>query len=110
MDARLFKSTNPGTFSLQFVIHYSGSSDVNNMSLAHNKITIEDARGTGVDPVIGQESAWMWLKVSSPFNPELALEGIPVNGQSTAPPKSTRRAPTAGVVFPLSQPSQMSMW
>lgn len=72
------KSTNPGTFSLQFVIHYSGSSDVNNMSLAHNKITIEDARGTAVDPVIGQEPAWMWLKVSSPFYPELALEGIPV--------------------------------
>ncbi|MBC3208012.1 Ig-like domain-containing protein [Pseudomonas sp. SWRI111] len=71
------KSTHPGVFNIYFTSP-SGSSDVNKMSLAHNKITIEDARGTAVDPVIGQEPAWMWLKVSSPFLPDLALDQIPV--------------------------------
>ncbi|HWH86957.1 MAG TPA: hypothetical protein VNV36_09305 [Pseudomonas sp.] len=72
------KSTQPGRFSLNFIIHYLGSSEVNTMTLAHHKITIEDARGTAVNPVIGQEPAWMWLKVRSPWRPDLALDQVPV--------------------------------
>jgi len=72
------KSTRPGVFALRFVINTHGFSDINTMTLGHNKITIEDARASAVDPVIGQDPAWMWLKVRSPYRPDLPLEQVPV--------------------------------
>ncbi|MCW0923063.1 Ig-like domain-containing protein [Pseudomonas sp. RG1] len=72
------KSTKPGVFKLQFIISFFGVSDINTMTLAHNKITIEDVRASAVDPVIGQDPAWMWLKVRSPYRPDLPLEQVAV--------------------------------
>ncbi len=72
------KSTKPGVFELRFFIVTHGLGDINTMTLGHNKITIEDVRASAVDPVIGQDPAWMWLKVRSPYRPDLALEQVPV--------------------------------
>ncbi|MBV4544499.1 Ig-like domain-containing protein [Pseudomonas triticicola] len=71
-------STKPGVFKLRFISDYLGLSDANTMTLGHNKITIEDAQASAVDPVIGQDPAWMWLKVRSPYRPDLALDQVPV--------------------------------
>ncbi|WP_434766525.1 Ig-like domain-containing protein [Pseudomonas triticicola] len=72
------KSTNSGFFTLGFFNQYFNLGDINRMTLGHHKITIEDARESAVDPVIGQEPAWMWLKVRSPYCPDLALDQVPV--------------------------------
>lgn len=103
-------STKPGVFKLRFISDYLGLSDANTMTLGHNKITIEDAQASAVDPVIGQDPAWMWLKVRSLIVPTSLWIKYPFNGQATAAAKSAGRGPTAGVVFPLRQPPPVSMW
>ena len=48
------------------------------MKLAHNKVRIEDWRDTPIDPVVGQDSAWLWVQVFSHFT-DLAVDQVPVN-------------------------------
>jgi hypothetical protein len=39
----------------------------NPMMLAHNKVRIEAVRESPVDPVVGQDPAWLWVRVFSHF-------------------------------------------
>lgn len=95
------KSTKPGVFATRFVINTHGLSDINTMTLGHNKITIEDARASAVDPVIGQDPAWMWLKVRSPYRPDLALDQVPVQWTGDGSTEEHRTAADGWSGFPF---------
>ncbi|MET0776064.1 MAG: hypothetical protein ABWZ65_11370 [Pseudomonas mandelii] len=47
------------------------------MTLAHNKVRIEAWRESAVDPVVGQEPAWLWVQVFSHFTGQ-AVGEVPV--------------------------------
>jgi hypothetical protein len=57
-----------GRFSLAVELPQLGwVSTVNQMELGHYKLRIEALRGAAVDPVAGQDLAWMWVQVFSAF-------------------------------------------
>lgn len=60
------RSPAPGGFSIRFTTHL-GYSDRNQMILDHNKVRIEASREAAVDPVVGQDPAWMWVQVYSHY-------------------------------------------
>ncbi|WP_277759027.1 hypothetical protein [Pseudomonas sp. A34-9] len=70
------RSTEPGHFQL-YVRSFYGSTDENAVSLAHNKVRIKTSRESAVDPVVGQDPAWMWLQVVSQFTGQ-AVGQVPV--------------------------------
>ena len=49
----------------------------NDMVLGHNKLRIETLNAPLVDPVVGEEGAWMWVQVFSAFKPEPVAQ-VPV--------------------------------
>lgn len=60
------KSEVPGEFALTLALpQLQFEAVAKPMELAHNKVRIEAWRESAVDPVIGQEPAWMWVQVYS---------------------------------------------
>ena len=71
-------SQQPGQFALALALpqlDFVGSAKP--MVLAHNKVRIEAVRESPVDPVVGQEPAWLWVQVFSHFT-GLAVDQVPV--------------------------------
>ena len=61
-------STVDGEFSLALQLpQLAGATTANPMRLGHNKLRIVAHRQAAVDPVIGQDTAWQWVKVVSAF-------------------------------------------
>ncbi|APV38752.1 hypothetical protein PFAS1_05150 [Pseudomonas frederiksbergensis] len=50
---------------------------VNDLVLGHNKLRIETLNAPLVDPVVGEDGAWMWVRVFSAFRPEPVAQ-VPV--------------------------------
>lgn len=77
-------SRESGEFGLQ-ILTRAGSTGVTRLHLSHNKLSIETVREPAVYPVVGQEPAWMWVKVRSDFSQD-AMVQVPtwwtVDGQT----------------------------
>ncbi|WP_223490709.1 hypothetical protein [Pseudomonas sp. A-RE-19] len=72
-------SQQPGQFALALALPQMGfTATAKPMILAHNKVRIEAKRESPVDPVVGQDPAWLWVQVFSHFT-ELAVDGVAVN-------------------------------
>lgn len=71
-------SQQPGLFSLIWEIPLLGFVAIAKpMTLGHNKVRIETWRESPVDPVVGQDPAWLWVQVFSHFT-GLAVDQVPV--------------------------------
>ena len=71
-------SQQPGLFSLRWEIPLLGFVAIAKpMTLGHNKVRIETWRESPVDPVVGQDPAWLWIQVFSHFT-GLAVDQVPV--------------------------------
>ncbi|UVL39269.1 hypothetical protein LOY55_24015 [Pseudomonas sp. B21-040] len=71
-------SQQPGQFALALALpQLAFTATAKPMALAHNKVRIEAVRESVVDPVVGQEPAWMWVRVYSHFT-GLAVDKVPV--------------------------------
>ncbi|MGE8188919.1 hypothetical protein [Pseudomonas sp. NPDC086278] len=71
-------SETPGQFALALELpQLSFSSTAKAMVLGHNKVRIEVLRESAVDPVIGQDPAWVWARVFSHFTAR-AVGEVPV--------------------------------
>jgi hypothetical protein len=58
-----------GEFSLALQLpQLAGTTTANPMHLGHNKLRIVAHQQAAVDPVIGQDSAWQWVRVVSAFS------------------------------------------
>ena len=55
------------------------------MVLAHNKVRIEAWRESPVDPVAGQDPAWLWVQVFSHFT-QRAVDQVPVTWSASGSP------------------------
>ncbi|WLH34477.1 hypothetical protein PSH79_21480 [Pseudomonas sp. FP2196] len=72
-------SPEPGEFALTLALPQLNFEAVAKpMALAHNKVRFEASRESAVDPVIGQEPAWMWVQVYSHFTGR-PVDQAPVN-------------------------------
>ena len=72
-----------GRFSLAVELPQLGwTSTVNEMELGHHKLRIEALRGAAVDPVAGQDLAWMWVQVFSAFTGQ-PVQHAPVSWTAT---------------------------
>ncbi|MCL5227936.1 hypothetical protein [Pseudomonas nunensis] len=71
-------SAAPGIFALAPELPQLGlRATANEMILAHNKVRIEAWRETAVDPVVGQEPVWIWIRAFSHFT-DRAVEQVSV--------------------------------
>ncbi|WP_225919809.1 Ig-like domain-containing protein [Pseudomonas khorasanensis] len=71
-------SQQSGQFALAWALPQLGFVGVAKpMALAHNKLRIEAWRESPVDPVVGQDPAWLWVRVFSHYT-GLAVNGVPV--------------------------------
>ncbi|MGV8889418.1 MAG: hypothetical protein ACOH2P_15575 [Pseudomonas sp.] len=71
-------SPEPGEFALTVKLpQLDFAATAKSMTLAHNKVRIEASRESAVDPVVGQEPAWLWVQVFSHFTGQ-AVDGVAV--------------------------------
>lgn len=78
-------SQQPGQFALALALpQLDFVATAKPMRLAHNKIRIETWRESPVDPVIGQDPAWVWVRVFSPFT-ERSVDKVPVTWKASTP-------------------------
>ncbi|WP_415773519.1 hypothetical protein [Pseudomonas sp. LB3P38] len=71
-------SEKPGQFALTLALpQLSFVKTATPMTLAHNKVRIEEWRESPVDPVVGQDPAWLWIQVFSHFTGR-AVDQVPV--------------------------------
>ncbi|WP_448725029.1 hypothetical protein [Pseudomonas farris] len=71
-------SQQSGQFALALALpQLAFVADVNPMVLAHNKVRIEAVRESPVDAVVGQDPAWLWVRVFSHFTGR-AVDQVPV--------------------------------
>nr|BFE94661.1 hypothetical protein GCM10020185_51970 [Pseudomonas brassicacearum subsp. brassicacearum] len=82
-------SEQPGEFALAWAVPaLDFVATAKPMTLAHNKVRIQGWRESPVDPVVGQDPAWLWVQVASHFT-GLAVNQVPVTwtaGRSSAQP------------------------
>ncbi|CAN7696219.1 Ig-like domain-containing protein [Pseudomonas brassicacearum] len=82
-------SEQPGEFALAWAVPaLDFVATAKPMTLAHNKVRIQGWRESPVDPVVGQDPAWLWVQVVSHFT-GLAVSQVPVTwtaGRSSAQP------------------------
>jgi len=81
-------SAEPGEFTLAWELPPLGFvTAAKPMELAHNKIRIQAWRDSAVEPVVGQDPAWVWVQVFSHFTLQSVAQ-VPVtwtaNGTSVA--------------------------
>jgi hypothetical protein len=80
-------SQNSGQFALALELpQLTLTSSDNVMQLAHNKVRIETLHEAAVDPVVGQDRAWQWVRVISSFTRQPVAQ-VPVKW--TAPGASS---------------------
>lgn len=61
-------SQNHGQFALALALPQLQLTSVANvMQLGHNKVRIDEVHEAAVDPVVGQDRAWLWVQVISSF-------------------------------------------
>lgn len=71
-------SEQPGQFALAWALPQLGFTATDKpMRLGHNKVRIQDWRESPVDPVVGQDAAWLWAQVVSHFTAR-AVNQVPV--------------------------------
>ncbi|MGF6286185.1 hypothetical protein [Pseudomonas silensiensis] len=71
-------SEKPGQFALALALpQLDFVATAKPMALAHNKVRIETFRESPVDPVVGQDPAWQWVRVFSHFTGN-AVDQVPV--------------------------------
>ncbi|WP_311882778.1 MULTISPECIES: Ig-like domain-containing protein [unclassified Pseudomonas] len=63
-----------GSFRINFILGLWGKTDSTTLHLGHNKLSIETVRESAVYPVVGQEPAWMWVKVRSDFSQDAMVQ------------------------------------
>ncbi|WLH13857.1 hypothetical protein PSH58_05760 [Pseudomonas hefeiensis] len=82
-------SEQPGEFALAWAVPaLDFVASAKPMTLAHNKVRIQGWRESPVDPVVGQDPAWLWVQVVSHFTGR-AVDQVPVTwtaGSSNAQP------------------------
>lgn len=72
------ESQENGEFSLGLELPQLGlTATANDMALGHNKLRIEALHEPTVDPIVGDDSTWMWLQVVSTFTREPVAQ-VPV--------------------------------
>lgn len=92
-------SPTPADFSVRFRTHL-GQTDINPMKLGHNKLRIEASHESAVDPVVGQDPAWMWAQVVSHFT-DLAVDEVPVQWTVDGQPQEQKTAADGWSGFPF---------
>ncbi len=76
-------SQQSGQFALALALpQLAFVASANPMVLAHNKVRIEAVRESPVDPVVGQDPAWLWVRVFSHFTGR-AVDQVPVTWQAS---------------------------
>lgn len=76
----------PGKFALTLALpQLDFIATAKPMALAHNKVRIEAWRESPVDPVVGQEPAWLWAQVFSHFT-QRAVDQVPVTWTASGGP------------------------
>lgn len=76
----------PGRFALALALpELNLTATANDMLLAHNRVRIGTWQEAAVDPVVGQEPAWLWTQVFSRYTGR-AVEHVPVKWQAGATP------------------------
>ncbi|WP_434561555.1 hypothetical protein [Pseudomonas sp. Z4-20] len=79
-------SEQPGQFALAWELpQLDFAATAKPMMLAHNRVRIQDWRDSPVDPVVGQDPAWLWVQVFSHFT-ELAVDQVPVSWSAGGAP------------------------
>ncbi|WP_347901688.1 hypothetical protein [Pseudomonas purpurea] len=79
-------SQNNGQFALALALpQLSLTSTANVMQLAHNKVRIEALHEAAVDPVVGQDRAWLWVQVVSAFTRQPVAQ-VPVRWRGDTAP------------------------
>ena len=79
-------SQRSGQFALALALpELAFVASANPMVLAHNKVRIEAVRESPVDPVVGQEPAWQWVRVFSHFTGR-AVDQVPVTWRASQTP------------------------
>jgi hypothetical protein len=82
----LTESQQPGQFALALALpQLDFVATAKPMMLAHNKVRIEAWRESPVDPVLGQDPAWMWVQVFSHFTGH-AVDQVPVTWSASGSP------------------------
>ena len=72
------KSDQDGEFALGLQLpQLAQQTPVNDLVLGHNKLRIETLNAPLVDPVVGEDGAWMWVQVFSAFTSEPVAQ-VPV--------------------------------
>jgi len=72
------ESVQPGEFALTLALpQLDFAATAKPMALAHNKVRIGAWRESPVNPVVGQDPAWMWVQVFSHFTGH-AVDEVPV--------------------------------
>ncbi|WP_336347259.1 hypothetical protein [Pseudomonas monsensis] len=72
-------SEQPGQFSLSLALpQLDFAAAPKPMDLAHNKVRIEAWRESPIEPVVSEDSAWMWVQVVSHFT-DRAVDQAPVS-------------------------------
>ncbi|MBC8996613.1 hypothetical protein IAI51_08760 [Pseudomonas sp. N40(2020)] len=89
----------PADFSLLFQTPL-GRVDANQMKMGHNKVRIEASHESAVDPVVGQDPAWMWAQVVSHFT-DLAVDQVPVKWTVDEQPQEHKTAADGWSGFPF---------
>ena len=79
-------SQQPGQFALTLKLpELNFVATAKPMVLAHNKVRIEAWRESPVDPVVGQDPAWLWVQVFSHFT-QRAVDQVPVTWSASGSP------------------------
>ncbi|MFJ2464046.1 hypothetical protein [Pseudomonas sp. NPDC087615] len=96
-----FDSAQPGRFSLTLTLPQLGFvATAKPMQLDHNKVRIIATRESSVNPVVGQEPAWMWVKVVSAFTEE-PVDQAPVSWIVDEQPQQKKTAGDGWSGFPF---------
>lgn len=76
----------PGRFALALALpQLNWTATANDMLLAHNRVRIGTWQEAAVDPVVGQEPAWLWAQVFSRYTGR-AVEHVPLKWLAGAVP------------------------
>jgi len=79
-------SEQPGQFALAWTLPaLDFVATAKPMSLGHNKVRIQAWRDSPVDPVVGQDAAWLWVQIVSHFTGRV-VEQVPVRWTGGATP------------------------
>lgn len=100
------ESQENGEFSLGLELPQLGlTATANDMALGHNKLRVEALHEPTVDPIVGDDSTWMWLQVVSTFTREPVAQ-VPVRWTAQESPLTVQTGTDgwSGFVFTPQNP------